>query len=239
MDNANYITLTRQSGLLKELQIVANNIANSATTGFRAEGVVFAEMIEAQETEGGSIAMTDARVRYTDRIQGGFRETAGAFDLALQGDGYFQIITANGPRLTRNGAFSRSETNELVTYDGNQVLDAAGTPIFIPPDASQVLISQDGTVSADGRPIAQVGVFNVASEADLLRADGVFFESLDGVVPVEGTVVMQGFLEGSNVNPVAEITRLIEVQRSYEMGQKFLEKEDERIRGVVRTLGAK
>lgn len=239
MDNANYVALTRQSGLMKELQIVANNIANMATTGYRAEGVVFAEMIETAPSNGGSIAMTDARVRYTDASQGAYKNTSGVFDLALQGEGYFQVETPEGPRLTRNGAFTRSMDNELTTFDGHRVMDAAGTPIFVPPDAASIAVSGDGTISADQRPIAQIGVYNVEDETELLRADGVLFKTEGAIEQVEGTAVLQGFIESSNVNPVVQISRMIEVQRSYELGQKFLEKEDERIRGVVRTLGAK
>lgn len=239
MDNANYVTLTRQAGLMKELQIVANNIANMATTGYRTEGVVFAEMIERSPSDGGTIAMTDARVRYTDGIQGALKSTGGTFDFALQGKGYFQVETEDGPRLTRNGAFTRNLQNELTTFDGQRVLDSAGTPIFLPPDANSFLVSEDGTISADQRPIAQLGVYNVEDEAELLRSDGVLFKTDGAIVPVEGTAVIHGYIENSNVNPVEQISRMIEVQRSYEMGQKFLEKEDERIRGVIRTLGTK
>ena len=106
------------------------------------------------------------------------------------------------------------------------------------PDAGQVSIASDGTVSADGNAVAQVGVMTVADPASLERTDGVMFRSDEAFVPVENPTVMQGFLEESNVNPVVEITRMIEVQRAYELGQKLLEKDDERIRTVIRTLGA-
>jgi len=98
LDSANYIALTRQTGLLKELQITANNIANASTTGYRAEGVVFAEVIKAGNSEGGSVSMTDARVRYTSEIDGGVSQTSGKFDVAIQGAGFFQVETPNGER---------------------------------------------------------------------------------------------------------------------------------------------
>lgn len=237
MDNATYVTLTRQSGLLKELQTVANNVANMATAGYRAEGVVFAEMIKALPTEGGGIAMTDARVRYTSTMQGGLSQTNGTLDLAIQGDGFFLIEHEAGDRLTRNGAFTTNPQNELVTMDANRVLDAGGAPIFIPPDAANISFSPDGTLSADGRPIAQIGLYTIENKADLLRADGVTFTTEAPLLPAEDASVAQGFVEDSNVNPVWEVTRMIEVQRAYELGQKFLEREDERMRAVLRTLG--
>ena len=237
MDNATYVTLTRQSGLLKELQTVANNVANMATAGYRAEGVVFAEMIEALPTEGGSVAMTDARVRYTAGTQGGLSQTGGTLDLAIQGDGFFLIEYPEEDRLTRNGAFTTNPQDELVTMDGYRVLDAGGAPVFVPPDAKTIAFSPDGTMSADGRPIAQIGIYRVENSADLLRADGVTFTTEAELLPSEDVLVSQGYIEDSNVNPVWEVTRMIEVQRAYELGQKFLDKEDERMRAVLRVLG--
>ncbi len=237
MDSANYVTLTKQTGLLKELQITANNIANVSTTGYRAEGVVFAEMIEATKSEDGSMSMTDARVRFTSELPGSVASTGGTFDLAIQGTGFFQVETPNGVRLTRNGAFTPNAENELVTFDGFRVLDSGGGPIFVPPDSTNIAISSDGTVSNAEGPISQIGVVAPDDPSELVREDGVFFNSPNGAEQVENPFVLQGHIEGSNVDPVAEIAKLIEVQRAYEAGQKFLEREDERIRGVVRALG--
>lgn len=238
MDNATYVTLTRQSGLLKELQVVANNIANSATTGYRAEGVVFAEMVQALPAEGGSVAMTDARVRYTAAAQGGLTQTNGTFDLAIQGEGYFLLETPEGERLTRNGAFTTNVANELVTMDGNRVLDAGGAPVFVPPDAARILVAGDGTMTADGNPVSQIGIYNVENTAELRRVGNVMFIADGAIQPAENASVSQGYVENSNVNVVLEMTRLIDVQRSYEMGQKFMDKEDERMRAVLRALGS-
>jgi flagellar basal-body rod protein FlgF len=123
MDLAGYVALTRQSGLLKEIQSVANNIANISTTGFRREGVIFAEMLQRLPTEGGSVAMTAARGRYTDDLQGALVQTGGALDMAIEGEGFFTVLTPEGERLTRAGAFTRSATGEVVTPDGHPLLD--------------------------------------------------------------------------------------------------------------------
>ncbi len=237
MDSSGYITLTRQSGLLKELQSVANNIANISTSGFRREGLVFAESLQALESEGGGIAMTEARVRYTDAGSGSMTKTGGAFDLAIDGPGFFMVETELGERLTRSGAFTPNEQGELVNMNGHRVLDSGGAPIFVPTDSGQVGVSADGTVSVNGRLIAQIGIFEVADTQSLTREDGVLFKADGDVLPAEYSRVKQGFIEGSNVEPVVEMARLIEVQRAYEMGQKLLEKEDQRIRTAVKTLG--
>ena len=238
MDNAGYIGLTRQTGLWKEMQIVANNVANMSTSGFRREGVVFTEDIQAVPNEGGGIAMAAARARFSDPSQGAVKKTGGQMDLAIQGRGYFMVETPEGNRLTRAGAFAQNTEGEMVNPDGYRLLDVGGAPIFIPPDAGSVNISQDGTVSADGNPLAQIGVFDMEDENAMTRQFGTLFNPGDAEpLAMDAPIVLQGFVEGSNVNPVTEMARMIEVQRTYEMGMKFLENEDQRIRNVTRTLG--
>lgn len=239
MDTPTYVSLSRQSGLLKELQLTANNVANIATTGYRSEGLIFAEMVETLPTDGGAVAMTDARVRYTDFTQGELARTGGTFDFGLQGEGFFQIETPQGLRLSRAGSFLPDAANELVTSDGYRVLDLGGAPIFVPPGANDIEVASDGTMSADGQPIAQLGIVTVEDQELMTREGGQFFVPPEGdLLPAETASVFQGFIEQSNVNPVVEIARLIEVQRAYEQTQKMIEREDERIRNTIRTLGA-
>jgi flagellar basal-body rod protein FlgF len=238
MDNAGYIGLTRQTGLWKEMQVVANNVANMSTTGFRREGVVFTEMIEALPNEGGGIAMAAARARFSDPSQGAVKQTGSPMDLAIQGRGFFMVETPEGNRLTRAGAFALNTEGEMVNPDGYRLLDVGGAPIFIPPDAAVVSVAQDGTISADGNPLAQVGLFEVEDQNAMTRQFGTLFNPGEAEpLAMENAVVLQGFIEGSNVNPVTEMARMIEVQRTYEMGMKFLENEHERIKNVTRTLG--
>ncbi|WP_208348118.1 flagellar hook-basal body complex protein [Pseudaestuariivita rosea] len=236
MENASYGALTRQSGLMREMQTIAHNIANISTTGYRREGVVFAEHVK-QIDGGPSLSMATATVRSTSPVQGGLAQTNAPFDLAIEGDGFFMVETPDGERLTRAGSFTPNGEGELVTPDGHRVLDAGGAPIFIPPDAGQVSVAADGTVGANGRLLAQIGLFAPADLNDLTRQSGTLFRAENGVEPVEGSSIIQGFLEKSNVDAVSEVARMIEVQRAYEMGQGFMDKEDERIRNVMRTLG--
>ena len=237
MDNAGYTTLTRQAGLLREMQTVANNLANLSTTGFRKEGVIFAEHIKALDGEQSSLSMATASVRLTMQNQGTLTQTNGDFDFAIEGEGFFMIETPDGPQLTRAGSFTPNGEGELVTSDGYRLLDGGGSPIFIPPDARSIAVSADGTLSADGVPQTQISLFLPADPTDLTRQSGVLFSVKGQTIPVEGSAIMQGFVEDSNVNPVLEIARMIEVQRAYELGQSLLDKEDERIRGVLQTLG--
>jgi flagellar basal-body rod protein FlgF len=124
----------------------------------------------------------------------------------------------------------------LVTNDGYRLLDQGGSPVFIPPDARNVAVAQDGTVSADGAPLAKIGLWQPTDPLSLQHQSGTLF-SANSLQPVEGGVVLQGYLEDSNVQPVQEIARMIEVQRAYELGQSFMDQEDKRMRGVIDTLG--
>ncbi len=238
METAGYVTLSRQTGLWKEMQVVANNVANISTTGYRRQGVVFTEMLQALPNEGGGVAMAAARARFSDPSQGSMTQSGNPMDLAIQGRGYFMVETPEGNRLTRAGAFALNTEGEMVNPDGLRLLDVGGAPIFIPPDAETVSVAQDGTISANGNPLAQVGIFEVQDETSLSRQYGTLFDpGEEAPLAMLEPVVLQGFVEGSNVSPVTEMARMIEVQRTYEMGMKFMENEHERIRNVTRTLG--
>lgn len=235
MDNASYTILTRQSGLAREMQLVANNIANAATTGYRSEGMIFSEFIQPVDN-GPSLSMATANVQNTSYVQGALTQTNGTFDFGIEGDGYFLIETPAGERLTRAGSFSPNAAGELVTNDGFRVLDAGGAPVAVPPDAGALAVSGDGTLSINGVPLAQLGIVRPIAPLEMIREDGVMFHADAGMEPAENARVIQGFTEGSNVDAVTQLARMIEVQRAYEMGQSFLESEDERIRATLKAL---
>lgn len=237
MDNAGYTALTRQGGLQRELQVIANNIANISTTGFRKEGILFSEYIHAMDDGSPSLSMASANVRATSYTQGPLTQTGGSFDFAIEGGGFFLIETPDGQQLTRNGAFTPNGDGELVAADGAALLDNGGARVFIPPDAKSISLASDGTLSADGTPLTQIGLYRPSDPAGANRRDGVRFSAEEGVEPADDGALLQGFLENSNVNAITEIARMIQVQHAYELGQTFLEKEDQRIRGVLQTLG--
>ena len=235
MESTSYITLSRQSGLQREMQVVANNIANAATTGFRAEGVVFSEYVKLVDNAA-SLSMGQGNIGKTSFEQGGLRQTNGTFDFAIEGDGYFVIQTPMGDRLTRAGAFSPDAEGQMVTPDGFPVLDAGRAPLFVPTGAGTLAVSSDGTLSVDGAPLGQMAIVRPLEPLEMVREDGVMFRADAGDEPADDARVLQGFVEGSNVNPLLELSRMIEVQRAYEMGQSFLKTEDERVRAAVKTL---
>ncbi|GAA0290646.1 flagellar hook-basal body complex protein [Rhodovulum strictum] len=236
MDSTGYTALTRQVGLMREMQSVAHNIANASTAGYRREGVIFSEHVAALEGPGDSLSMANAHVRNIDLSQAPLTQTNGQFDFAIEGEGFFLLETPQGQRLTRAGSFTPNADGELVSPDGHRLLDGGGAPVFVPPDAATVALASDGTLSADGQLLAQIGLFLPADPNKLTHVAGTLFDPGGAPDPyLEGTM-LQGFVEQSNVSAITEITRMIEVQRAYELGQNFLNQEDERIRSAVRTL---
>jgi len=235
MDASGYTTLTRQSGLMSEMQVIAHNIANASTAGFRREGVIFSEYI-ARMGGDPSLSMAYGNTRHVDLGQAGLTATGGTFDLGIQGEGFFLIATPQGERMTRTGAFTPTAEGVLVTSDGYPLLDAGGASVMVPPGARDVAISSDGTLSVSGGPVAQIGLWRPADPLSLRHQAGTLF-SADAIEPADAAVMRQGFLEDSNVEPVNEIVRMIEVQRAYELGQKFLDTEDARHKSVIETLG--
>lgn len=236
MENAVYATLARQSGLEREMQAIAHNLANLATTGYRREGLVFAEHVRAVDG-GPALSLAHANARWTGLLPGAQAATGGSFDFAIDGAGFFLVETPAGERLTRAGRFSPDAAGELVTADGHRLLDEGGGPVFVPPTARAVTLAIDGTLAADGVPLARIGLWEPVDPTRLDREAGTLFAAPGGVRPAEGGTLHQGFLEESNVVAVTEVARMIEVSRAYELGQGFLAREDDRQRAVIRTLG--
>ena len=235
METSGYVTLTRQSGLMREMEIIAHNMANAATTGFRQQGIVFSEYIEAIG-QGDSLSMAAARVKSTSMSQGILTQTGNPLDLAIEGNGFFQLETQNGIRLTRAGAFNVNSVGDIVTAEGHRVLDIGGAPINVPPGEADVTVAADGTVSLGDQLLGQLGVVEPEAGADLKREAGVLFQTDAALIPAANGLVLQGHLEGSNVDAISQLTRLIEVQRAYEMGQKLLDMGDERSKSALQTL---
>lgn len=235
MENSGYVTLTRQSGLMREMETIAHNIANAATTGFRQQGLVFSEFIQAVDS-GDSISMAAARIKQTSTAQGILTQTGNPLDLAIEGDGYFQVETPDGLRLTRAGAFNVNAVGDIVTSDGHPVLGLGGAPINVPPGNASVTVAADGTVSLGDRLLGQIGVVSVPPGANLQRESGVMFSTDAPLLASDDSTVLQGHLEGSNVDAISQLTRMIEVQRAYELGQKLLDLDDERAKSALQTL---
>jgi len=241
MDNPIYTSLSRQSGLMRELSVIANNLANSDTTGFKRESAVFSEYIQraaqgtATSEPQNSMSMGRLAAHVSNFESGAIRQTGGTLDVALDGEGFFTIEAPQGERLTRAGHFMTDAEGTLTTHNGYPVLDDGGGQIQIPLEVNLLAIGGDGTISADGIEIGRLGVVT-ADPTELSREGDNLWLAAAGTEPLETPQIIQGFLEGSNVQPVNEIARMIEVQRHYDAGQKLLDMENDRIKSVISTV---
>ncbi|MEZ5892643.1 MAG: flagellar hook-basal body complex protein [Parvularculaceae bacterium] len=238
MNNASYIALSKQVGLMRELNSVANNIANSDTAGYRRESFLFSEYIQQLEPQDRSISQSNVGGRFFDPLQGALTQTNGTFDVAVDGEGYFLVETPRGDRITRAGSFMLDAESQLVTPQGYRVLGEGGSPVAIPANASLITIATDGSIAADGNPIGKLGLVTAPATTMAREGDNLF--RVDGAITeLEAPKMRQGFIEQSNVNPVLEISRLIEVQRAYEMGQQLLKDDDARITKTIDAMNGR
>lgn len=243
MDNTMMIGLARQMTLRRAMDIAANNIANSSTAGFKAEHELLAErpMGKARSSDG------NEQVRYVadwgvlrDFRTGALEHTGRPFDLAIQGEGFFSLETADGTQYTRDGRFSLNAEGGLIAADGAAVLDDTGQPIVLEAaGAAELGISPEGAVTADGVEVARLGVTTFDNMAVLRKAGGGRLSAPPGVTgqQAEAPDVRQGFYEASNVNSVLEITRMLEITRTYQSVSKMIEQTGELSRQSIERLG--
>ncbi|MFN3523248.1 MAG: flagellar basal-body rod protein FlgF [Phenylobacterium sp.] len=242
MDNALFVGLSRQMVLRREMDIVANNIANADTAGFKVESL----MARTEPKNPANTAPGPRPVKFVldDGVarnfgQGTLRTTGGTFDLGIEGDGFFTVNTAEGERYTRDGRFRMDPTGRLVTEDGDPLAGEGGGEIVIDPEKGPVTISKDGVVSQGTERIGKIGVVEFAELSVLRKDGGNLYRNTSNLQPAPqpDAVIHQGMLESSNVNPVLEITRMIEVTRAYERVTKMMDSTAELSRRSIERLG--
>ena len=242
MDNALFVGLSRQVILRREMEIIANNIANMDTTGFKVESMMQrTNPAEPAVTLGGprpvKFVAPDGVAR--DFGQGVLTKTGGEMDMAIEGKGFFQVQTPQGPRYTRDGRFTTDPTGKLVTQAGLAVLDESGGEIIIDAEKGQVSLGADGSLSQGDEQVGKVGMFAFANPGALEKAGDNLFRNSSNLAAAPSTEarLRQGFLEGSNVKPVLEITRMVEVSRSYEKTAKMIDSQADLSRRAIERLG--
>jgi flagellar basal-body rod protein FlgF len=242
MDNALYVGLSRQLTLRRELDVVANNIANIDTTGFKLEELmVRTEPAAPARTAGGpkpiKFVLDDGVKR--DFTQGALNKTNSPLDIAIEGQGFFKVSTAGGERYTRDGHFTMSPEGKLITATGAAVLDDGGSEILIDPLQGPLTVGRDGTLSQGPLRVGKIGVVNVDDRASLRKDSNNLYRNVSNVTPAQApdVIVHQGMLEASNVQPIVQITKLIEVNRAYESVSKMMDNNSELTRTAVERLG--
>lgn len=242
MENALYVTLSRQMVLRRQMDIVANNIANADTAGFKVESLMEkTDPASPAVTMGGPnpVKFVSADGVARDFGQGALNRTDAPLDLALEGQGFFQVQGPDGPRYTRDGRFTLDETGRLVTQKGMPVLDDGGGEIILDPAEGQFSVAEDGTLTQGATRIGRVGVVTFGTLAPLEKAGDNLYRNTSNQQPqpAEAARVRQGMLEGSNVQPIVEITQMIEVSRAYERMSRIMDSTAELSKTAVQRMG--
>jgi flagellar basal-body rod protein FlgF len=250
MENTLLIGLSRQTTLRRELDIVANNIANLNTTGFKADGAVFSEYLQtgARSDQFSApdrrLSFVQDRMTWHDMSQGTIQHTGGPLDVAIDGDGMLVVQTARGERYTRNGALQINGSGELVTTAGDKVLGDSG-PIVLAPTDRDIVITKDGTIKVrEGQSLnsdstrGRLRLVAFANPQQLQKDGASTFRAPDGVAPQPAlnVNVVQGAIEKSNVRSVIEITRMIELTRAYTEVANILNQQNDMRRNSIQQL---
>ena len=249
MNNALLIGLSRQTALRRELDVVANNLANINTTGFKADGAVFGEYLQdkartQQAGETRQLSFVQDRMSWHDFSQGTIQPTGNPLDVAIDGEGMLVVQTNNGERYTRNGALQLNNIGELVTSTGDKVLGDGGVIVLQNTDRD-VVITKDGTVKVrEGESLnsdSTRGKLRIVRFDDMqqLRKEGhSTYRAPEGVAPVqlERPNVIQAAVEKSNVKSVIAMTRMIEVSRSYTEVATILQQQSEMRKNSLQQL---
>ncbi|MEQ9640481.1 MAG: flagellar basal-body rod protein FlgF [Alphaproteobacteria bacterium] len=236
-ENTAYIALSQQMALRREMELIANNLANMNTTAYRSKRMVFEEVLSEIGADQQVSFVQDAYV-VPSLDEGTQQRTDARLDMAISGPGFFVVQGEDGPRYTRNGHFRADADGRLVTDTGLPVLDDAGAPISVGTNPQDILIRADGTVSDRNGPIGRLSLVEFDNEYSLTPVGNSLFRTDDVAQPADDARVTQGFIEGSNVKPVLEMTHMTEVLRAYQTTAQLIESDKEIRLRAIRTLGA-
>jgi flagellar basal-body rod protein FlgF len=239
MQNGLYVSLSAQVALERRLETIADKVANMNTVGYRATGVSFESLIA--KAGDARLGYASSGSDFISRRLGGLIKTDNTLDFAVQGDGWFGIQTPQGTAYTRDGRVQIDESGTLRTMSGDPLLDAGGAPILVDSAAGPLNVSADGMITQNGRQVGAIGLFAIDPTANLKRAENSSVVPDKPATPVLDFTrdgVVQGAVEGSNVDPVREMTRLIEVTRAFDGVAAETSQSETSLQDAIKALGA-
>lgn len=241
MDIVSNIALSRQAAQQRVMDVIANNIANASTPGFKAERVQFSDWLTRQSANGAphgerNVTYTQDRATWREQQAGTITHTGNTFDLALTSDGYFTVKTPNGPRLTRDGRFGLMPNGTISDGAGNALLNTNGQPIVVSQTDTRITIAGDGTVSSENAQLGKVGIVRPTDPMQLSAEGNTLFRSPSPTVAVTSPGIVQGSVEDSNVQPVLETTRMLDGLRQFQFVTQFIQAESDRQQSVIDKL---
>jgi flagellar basal-body rod protein FlgF len=240
MEISSYVALSGQLTLEQRMATLASNIANANTPGFKAGSVDFKTLITRAGEGGSAFAATSSNT--LDMSSGGMTHTSNPLDLAASGGALFAFESPKGIYYSRDGRLTIAPEGQLQNLQGHSLLDSSSSPLSLDPSAGEATVGRDGSISQGGKIVGQVGLFllNLADGYNRFGSSGIA-----PAAPAEPTSdftsfgVLQGYIEGSNVNSVLEMVNMIEVSRAFEAVSTFADKAMEAERNAIETLGSR
>ena len=221
----------------RQLESVANNLANANTAGYKSERLMFVEYLSKSDNGKSQMHFVQDLASARNHNPGKYEKTSNAFDMAIEGPGFFVVETPKGEqRYTRDGQFRMDQDGKLITRDGFPVLGEGDAPILFQPNDIDISIRADGTVSAGEQVRGKLKIVEFENPYRMKRAEGNLLKSGDQPDAAQKSSVIQGMIEGSNVQPILEITEMMHAMRSYQHAGKFIESEHERQRRAIDRL---
>jgi len=242
MDNAILVGLSQQAALTRHLDVIANNLANLSTPGFKSERPIFEEFVmpvardESLGGTSGQISYVQDGALFRDFSAGTMETTQNPLDLAINGQGWFVIDTPDGERYTRAGRFMLDAEGRIVTSAGDPVMSDGG-PVVLAPGETDISVAADGTISTTAGAKGKLRIVAFQDERQLVAEEGKLFSSDTPPTDASGYRIAQGTIELSNVNSILEISEMIAVSRAYEAASALLTRSDEIKRNAINELG--
>ena len=239
METTQYIATSHRSALNRQMNVIADNLANMNTTAYRGEKMIFQEYLqETQDGPGGKLSFVEDTTTYRRPEQGPLEQTGNTLDVGIEGEGFFAVQTEDGERYTRAGNFTVNADNELVTDQGNPVLDENGDAIQLPADGANVEITKQGSIRTPDGEVAQLDLVSFEEPENLVRHAGELYEAGEDQEPqvADDATVHQGMLEGSNVQSIKEMTKMMELMRSQQNAAKLAKQDHEMMLRAIRSL---
>ncbi len=242
MDNTLLVGLSHQLASYRTMDTIANNLANLSTPAFKREQAQFSEYVETLppaegQTEPQTLSFVQDAGIVRDTSQGQLQRTNAPFDFAINGKGYFVVQTPNGERYTRNGHFALDAQGTLVDAAGNQVLGEGG-PVTITPDDGDIHVSEDGTISGIHGQLGKLRLVGFDDDKKLTKEGASLYASDQPATPVTDRHIEQGTIETSNVEPVVEISHMLQVMRAYQATANLTQAQEDLMRETIDKLGS-
>lgn len=229
--------ISRQMGIQREMDAIANNIANASTDGYKSERMFFVEYLQ-DIGDNQTVTLKQLSGITRDYTDGPIRATGNPLDIAIRGEGFLEVESSDGIQYTRSGRLHLDPSGMLINADGMPILGDDNLPILTFPGDTSITIDPDGRVSSESGELGRLALVTFVNIGNLEKLGNGLYSSQEDPIPALDATVVQGSLEGSNVESITEMTRMISLLRSYQGSQTLINEEYDLRQKAINILGS-